>query len=324
MHRRPALLVALAVTAAAAGALAVPSSARLVRAETLGAVTTITATSSGTAELALYDDATLSPKTTGNPDVSISGAGRIVGIDLVEENAGSRVPDELSAMRLPSFTGNRVSVSGSFTPQPTCTAWPNETVDVQDKCGAYNPKAITLHEGYYHLVVITDGAPIRVTLRLHGQHRAHASVHTQRSLRTTESALPERESAGSSTISWGNEIGFADATQVVSVVGLRLHSTSAFKAATECGRSDDGNPPPYAWMPPCPGGTAMSFGYSFTPPSNPAGVDGVEGFGVSAYPPLMGSKTRAGIGGSVVDSDGPTYLGGVGLWIAGDSVTFWG
>src|SRR5437763_13893725 len=114
MNRRAVVLTVLPAVLISGFALATTSSARLVTAEPAGAVTMIRAAHSGSAELVLYDDATLSPRTTGNPDVSISGSGRLLGFELRRADGGS---DNLSGERLPAFAGGGVRVSGSFTPQ---------------------------------------------------------------------------------------------------------------------------------------------------------------------------------------------------------------
>ena len=82
MKRRAVVLTVLPAVLVSGFALATTSSARLVAAEPMGAVTTIRAGSSGSAELVLYDDATLSPRQTGNPDVSITGGGRLIAFNL--------------------------------------------------------------------------------------------------------------------------------------------------------------------------------------------------------------------------------------------------
>ena len=209
MRRRTALVLA-AVTAAAGTAIAVPATARLVLAEPAGAVTTIETSSSGTAEIVLYDDAVVSPLATHNPDVSISGAGRMVAFELTRADGGA---DELYGVRLPSFAGGAVTVGGSASPASTCTPWPSAQVPVQEQCGAPHPTSIRLHEGYYHLVVVTDGKPVRISLRLHGQQRRSAALHLQQQIRTLEANLPERESVGSTTVSYGTSVGFQNATQ---------------------------------------------------------------------------------------------------------------
>jgi hypothetical protein len=275
-------------------------------------VTTLAASASGTAEVVLYDDATLSPSSTHNPDVTISGPGRVVAFELTRADGTG---DGLFGMRLPAFAGGGTVVGGSATPRQTCTSWPSDTVPLQSRCGAYHPKAILLHEGYYHLVVVTDGKPVKVTLRLHGQHRGHARVHVQQRIRTAEANLPERESAGPSTVTYGGAGGFASATQVLTLAVARLHPSATARAATGCARTDSGNPPPYAFSPACPGGDVTDLSYFVDTP-----VEQLAGFGGGTAFVSTSDTSPTSVGGSFVDSDGPTYLGGVGLWIAGASL----
>jgi len=322
--RRHVIVAATLGAAGAAAILAVPSSARLVTAERLGAVTTIVATHSGTAELVLYDDATLSLKPTDNPDVSISGAGRLVGFNLVQ-NPGSSTTDQdmLTAFRSPAFAGGGMTVTGTVTPkQPECTNYPNDTVPLQSTCPPWHPTSILLHEGFYHLVVLTDGAPLRITLHLHGQHLKRSKIHLQRAIRTTEEPLAQHESIGSSTLTFGNEIPFSNATQVASIVAVRLHSASTFKSAVACARADNGAPPPYAYSPLCPRGRTVGWSWAITPPANPV-AQGLFGVGVGGADMSDDSSLNSGIGGSITDTDGPTYLGGLGVWIAGETLWIW-
>jgi hypothetical protein len=326
--RRPALVGAAAVLAAIATASAVPASAHLVRAETLGAVTTITATTSGSASLVLYDDATISTAYTHNPDVSISGPGRLVGIDLSSTaNAPNDTWDEFTAVRLPSFAGGQTVVSVMSGTPPNCTDWPAPGVPVQQECSGctytpssqvpvqgsctyVEPKYVTLHEGYYNLSVLTDGAPVRITIRLHGLGKTHAKVHLQSTFRSLETNLTQQESIGSTTITYGGSAKFPNANSILTVVGAKLHHNATLLADSQCLRSDTSAPPPYAYSPACPGGNATGFSYQLM---SPAGGLGAGGVGVFAGQ-LVPGGTPTGVGGSFVDTDGPTYMGGVAVW----------
>jgi hypothetical protein len=310
MNRRSVVLTVLPAVVISGFALATTSSARLVTAEPVGAVTTIRAAHSGSAELVLYDDATISPRVTGNPDVKITGRGLLLGFELRRADGGS---DNVSGVRMPAFAGGGVRVSGSFTPQSTCTS--SDPLGVQSSCTYPNPTAIVLHEGYYHLVALTDGAPITITLRLHGESQRRAAVHIQHSLRTLEASLPERESMGSSTVTFGADVPFAAATQAFMVVGARLHPAATVLASSTCTRSDTAAPPPYAFSPACPGGRSAGLSYQIGSALPVGRQGGIAWFGV---PSPSGSTN--GLGGSLVDSDGPTYVGGVGVWIAGDEL----
>jgi hypothetical protein len=323
--RRAALGIAL-TCATVATAAAVPSSARLVRAEPLGAVTTITATTSGTASLVLYDDATISASMDRNPDVTIAGKGRVVGFDLTSASgtAGNSL-DEFTAVRLPAFVGAQTLVTGMSNAPRRCSDYPNATlpvkqecsgcsytpssqVPVQEDCPYAEPKFFTLHEGYYQLSVLTDGAPVRITLRLHGVGKSRAKVALQSTFRSMETTLAAHESIGSTTITYGGSASFPNVSQILTIVGVKYHPGATVLADSLCWRSDSGAPPPYAYSPACPGGNTQSYGYRIASPLGPAGGGGV--FAGQIVP----SGTPNGIGGSFVDSDGPTYAGGVAVW----------
>jgi hypothetical protein len=302
----PALLAATAVTA-------VHSSAHLVTAEPARAVTTITATHSGSAQVVLYDDATLSTRATNNPDVRITGAGRLVAFELTREDGGG---DNLNGARLPRFAGSGTVVSGSTTPPESCSYWPSSQAAVRTTCSNH-PKAITLHEGYYHLVVVTDGAPVRITLAMHGLQRGTSAIHLQKSLRSLEATLPVRESIGASTITYGTDVSFAKSTQSFSIVAAKLHPNASIAGESVCVRSDTAAPPPYAYSPACPGGSSSGMFYEMGGPAPRTGS--------VVFVGVPGSSTSPnGLGGSFMDSDGPTYLGGLGVWLAGDQIAVFG
>lgn len=292
--------------------LAAPSSARVVPAEVAGATTTIYATHTGSAELVLYDDATISPKTKENPDIEITGRGRIVGFEL----RGDDTSDSLGAVRFPAFAGGQVVAGGSTTPVGSCAAFPDDTAPVEQSCSSPTPRAFLLHEGYYHLFVLTDGSPVTITLHLHGEEQSSAQVRLQRSHRSLEAGLPEDVSMGANTISYGTDVDFTGATQTASVVAAKLHPDATLLARTECLRADQGAAPPYAFSPACPGGASNSISYQL---NLPAGAPGR--YGVVYVASFTGGGSPNGLGGSFTDSDGPRYVGGVGVWIAGDELT---
>jgi len=302
---------AVALLATAAGCVgagvAVPSSARFVAAEPMATTTTITATKSGTADLVLYDDATLSPKLTHNPDVVISGPGRFVGFRLSRSDSN----DELTGVRMPKFAGGLSYVGGSTdAPQPSCTQ-PVLPIDGSSCAAPPAAKAIVLHEGYYRLAVLTDGGPLRITLRLHGQHRARSAVRIQTQVRTAEADLKQLDSIGSSTITYGVETANAGALNAQMIVRAKLHPNAKFLAASSCARHDSGTPPPYAFSPACAGGASRGLAWA----SN-NGVQYLVGGvgGLSVYDLAGMPVDPTGLGGSYVDTDGPTYLGGLGIW----------
>ncbi|MDQ1747377.1 MAG: hypothetical protein QOD07_1640 [Frankiaceae bacterium] len=337
MRQHPALAL-LAAAAACLGIAtgAAPSSARLVAAEPLAAVTTITASSSGTASVVLYDDATVSAAYAHNPDVTLSGKGRLVGFDLVSATysaGGSN--DDLTAERLPAFAGSATYVSGSYGAPAKCSGYPNDTVPVQQQCSGCSyypsptvpveascdyatPKTYTLHEGYYQLRVLTDGAPLRITIKLHGLGKTHAKVHLQAPFRSLETPMTQRESIGSSTITYGGSASFANATDILTIVSAKVHANATLVAATGCWRSDTSAPPPYAYSPACPGGHVQGYAYRINAPAGGVGAQEVAVFAGSLTP----TNPPNGVGGSIADSDGPAYVGGLAVWVDGPQLPF--
>jgi len=338
MRQHPALaLLAAAAACVGIAAGAAPSSARLVTAEPLAAVTTVTATTSGTANVVLYDDATVSAAYAHNPDVTISGKGRLIGFDLVSATAAAAGDsiDELTAERLPAFAGGVSYVTGSSAPPMQCSGYPNDTVPVQQECKGCTyspspavplqascdyatPKFITLHEGYYRLSVLTDGAPVRITIRFHGLGKGHATVHPQSSFRSLETTMSPHESIGSSTVTYGGSATFGNATDIFTIVSAKLHHDAPLLADTECWRSDSSAPPPYAYSPACPGGHMQGYAYRVYVPAAGVGAEEVAVFAGSLTP----TAPPTGIGGSLTDSDGPAYLGGLAVWVDGPQLPF--
>jgi len=318
VKRRPALALLATAAAACFGTTgAAPSSAHLAPAEPAGAVTTLTTASSGIADVVLYDDATLSPKLTHNPDVSISGEGRVVGFTLRRTDNAS---DTLYVVRLPKFAGGLTYVSGSTTPaQPACTQPVNPLDPVV--CPAYKPTAIKLHEGYYRLEVLTDGKPLKITMRFHGLHRASSRIGVQTKVRTVEADLPARESIGSTTITYGAETSFSGAVRTTMLVRAKLHPDATLLVASVCTRHDSGAAPPYAFSPPCPGGENRGVGWSAgnTVRRSFGAVGGLSVYDIAGMP-----VDATGVGGSYVDTDGPTYVGGVAVWSWSDTLDFFG
>src|SRR5207248_2146091 len=150
MSRRRLIRATAAAVLAAGIGFALPSSAGSSAPRQLAATTTITADHSGTAELILTDDARLSVANQANPDVRITGPGRVVAFGLQRVDGAG---DGLLAVRVPAFAGGATYVSGSYWPAPYCTGSPNNTVALSTTCTT--PKAILLHEGVYRLTVLT-------------------------------------------------------------------------------------------------------------------------------------------------------------------------
>ncbi|MDQ1685266.1 MAG: hypothetical protein QOC82_2003 [Frankiaceae bacterium] len=313
LHRHPALALLAAAGLSFGVAAALPSSAHLVADEPFGAMTAITANSSGTADVVLYDDATLSPRLTHNPDVSITGPGRVVGFTLTRTD---HTGDTLYVVRMPKFAGGLTYVSGSTTPPPAQCTSATTPLEPAQPCPMVKPTAIKLHEGYYHLAVLTDGKPLRITLHLHGLQRGRARVGMQANVRTAEADLPQQESIGSNTITYGAETSYTGARHAAMVVRAKLHADATLLAQSVCARNDSGAAPPYAFSPPCPGGASRGMAWESNNPRQMFGAIG----GLSVYDVAGKPIDPTGLGGSFVDSNGPAYLGGVGVWSWSDAI----
>jgi hypothetical protein len=291
---------------------ALPASAHLPSPASLGAVTTVVASHSGTASVALYDDVTLSVASTRNPDTSISGKGRFVGLWLTREDGTG---DALSVYRLPTFANGITKTFGSGYPTGQCTPWPNATVPLKWDCTHLpTPKRLLLHQGYYRLTVLTDGSPLRVTLHLHGAN-GHRTVHPTTTMRTVEAALPQRDGVGDKMVTFGAaQSGFDTNAALMEFASVKIPANSSAWGEAACDRFDDGStPPPLAYGPACPGGIGGGGAYYLK--VGPAyREEGMWVWGSSSSNPRSGKLAQ---GGAFWSDQGVRLGQTLGVWIAG-------
>jgi hypothetical protein len=163
----------LAALALAGAALAVQPVSAAARPAALAGLTTLVADRSGSVDLDLLQDATIQLQPDGSTrDVTLTGKGRLVYVNLVHASGsdGIFVYRTTQAGRQVGYTG----VAG--TTYPRGSSCPDGPPPVTTVYGVYEPctptqptpKYVVLHQGHYHLRVLTDGAPLRLTLRLHG------------------------------------------------------------------------------------------------------------------------------------------------------------
>lgn len=142
--------------------------------QVLRGTTVITADHSGSADLVLYDDAVmhLNPDYT-TPDITMTGPGRIIGFGLSLDNGDDGMG--ASRYRQGGKTLNVAYAAGTTYPRPAqCATYVGVTVPmtvhgVYEGCPADPaPKYTVLHQGHYHLRVLTDGGRVTITLRLRG------------------------------------------------------------------------------------------------------------------------------------------------------------
>src|SRR5206468_10567676 len=117
---------ALAVAATAAAAVAItPASAHPRTPVAAAGQTVVRAAQTGYVDLSLPDDVRVSTRTADNPDLEVSGPGRLVGFWLYRLDT---TVDSLLAVRLAGPAGARVwsAVTTSTPEHGPCTKWPND------------------------------------------------------------------------------------------------------------------------------------------------------------------------------------------------------
>lgn len=277
--------------------------------------TTVVATHSATALVRLTADATLSARTQHNPDTSLSGRGRFVALSLSAERGlgDASTFDGVTVFRTPAWAGARVTTYGSAYPPVRCTPWPSAGLDLEDRCAEAPPAGIRLHRGVYRLTVITDGAPVRFTLRLHGLP-GHATVRPASGLRTWEADLPQREGLGDRLVTFGAaESPVPPNASVLEFAAVDVPRDSTTWGDSSCVRQDSGGPPPaFAYAPPCAGGSAASGQWRLDAAGEQTG-----GFWVSAGSETSTSPGPVGLGGSFWSDRGVTFHHALGVWIDG-------
>ncbi|HUR14610.1 MAG TPA: hypothetical protein VM097_08990 [Mycobacteriales bacterium] len=142
--------------------------------QVLRGTTVITADRSGSADLVLYDDAVMrlnADYTT--PDITMTGPGRIIGFSLSLDNGDDGMG--ASRYRRAGKVVNVAYAAGTTYPRPaSCDTYAGVTVPMTLEgvflgCPAEPaPKYTVLHQGHYHLRVLTDGGRVTITLRLRG------------------------------------------------------------------------------------------------------------------------------------------------------------
>lgn len=297
MHRtRPLAVLALAI------ALVSPATADAAPPQ-LTASTTIVATTTGYVDVHLPRDVTLSPKVYGNPDVTVSGRGRMIGMSMLRSSADGGYGG-LMAYRLPAFMGGRTQVGGTTIPETTCT-YVHPLVTVPTSCTSPNPTAIRLPRGTYRIEVLTDGAPVTVRLNLRGLARTRATLRPTHALFSTQRDLPTLETAGDRLVTFGATMPAPNVPVSVTVaIGATYAAAPHVYGKSGCLRRDTAATPPFAYAPPCPGGDSAAM--LFTAEANGEEFAGGWVYGGFAPDP---AAPRMGIGGSVSDSGGVTLKG---------------
>lgn len=298
------LSVALALAGAAVAALpavAAPEHA-------LGGTTTLTATRSSSLDVVMDNDAVIRLQPDGSTnDVVLSGPGRMVAFSMAFRGNAS---DELTAART-TFAGKQHTDTTVYG-----TAYPHSTscgqADLPSVPGVYDgctptyraPKYVVLHQGRYHVRVLTDGGTLTVTLRLHGLRGASA-LRTSKPLASSVAPLAKldviadryaRAQAPITATAASDLIYRVDASEAS---GARLHTSSVCLYASPTTLPTD-------YAPGCPMGTGTGWNWLDTSETAHEGYVGLGGWDTiapGAYRFGLGFGTETGV----------SYRGG---WVA--------
>ena len=299
-------LVALAGFTSPATAEPTPATSQAVP---LAATTVIETAGSGTAEVFIPRTARLSGLVEQNPDVLLSGAGRLVGVWLepLGESSGY-----LASYRLPAFAGGEQLTYGS-RPYGECRPRAGALPLTAECETPAADEPLELSSGAYRLTVLADGAPLQVTLRLQGLDEVSRSVPLQ-PLESVQRALPVRETLGDRLVTFGDSADVGGPARTFTVVAAAPVSTETgpilLREASTCER-DGASAPPFGYGPHCPGGTSGSYGYA-------ARVGDQDTFGGGAFASSSTEERSGpiGLGGSVGDSRGVVFGEALGVWLA--------
>lgn len=271
-------LVAVVATTAVGAALAPSSSAAAT--QELAGLTVVRADRSGSAELVLRRDAVLRLAPDGSsPDVRLDGGGRLVVLTLTLRQDGAST-DGLTLVRVrrDGRSVTRSWVSGTAYPRPEpcddATVWarlPMLPTPVAAGCpAAPTPTHVVIHQGRYHLRVLTDGAPVTGTVRLRGVPGT-GTVGVTRTLASGVVDLAQRDELGGRVSRWESSLAVPTAAEGLVSLDAAWAPRPRFAGVTSC-RYDAAAPqlPTDHLSNQCPGGHRGAF---FGPVLNPLGED---------------------------------------------------
>jgi hypothetical protein len=212
------------------------------RAPALAGRTKVVASSTTGMRVTLPRDATIDSRSGSNPDVSVSGAGRMVGVILTEDNVSEYGRGSLAAIRY------------GFCDQPGCRAEQTSMQYLYIRGGGHDDAK--LEAGSYLLYVVADGAPVTVSLRLHGLSgstvlRPKGKVHS-------ELVVPDADNAtgspGDRAFWFGEEFDIKGQSAYLFGI-LRMELANWINVHWgDCAYSSTPPPRPLAYSPACPGG----------------------------------------------------------------------
>ena len=282
-------------------ALAVPALATTTAPLALSRTVVVESAHSGVVDVLVPEDAQVAVR----GGVTIQGRGRLVGVwlDRVDGAYG-----HLASYRLPAFAGGRQQTSGS-TASGRCKGVPSDTLPITSDCTSVRaPASVLLAEGAYRMTVLTDGQPLRITLRMTGLGEGTTQVPALRRLASVQKALPVRDEVGSSLVTFGASARVHGPTQTFVLATEKGRAGGAVSSASVCERPDEGTAP-LAFGPLCAGGSSGGYEYSLS-----LGGQGTSGAGAFASSSSDAAGTL-GLGGSFTSSSGVVFGQALGVWL---------
>ncbi len=298
-------LVGAAVAALAATTF--QAEARVLRPVELTETTIVETSTSGTVDVILPEDAVLDVRREANPDVTISGSGRFVGIELTRKDDAHDFP-ALSSYRQPAFLGGQTLTYGAGSPPPECRDRVVPGDPLPDQCSYVDQEGIVLLQGHYRLKVLADDAPLAIALRLRGLDAGETRIRPTRQLKSLQKPLPPLDAHEDNLVTYG-ATGLSGRAQGWVFATADLSRDATVEIVSQCRRQDVGAPPPFAYDSRCEGGRSGSSQTTV----RAAGQEqqswsGFVSTGTSDAPPI-------GLGGAFTDTGGVSLGETLGVWL---------
>lgn len=241
-RRAGALLTAMA--ACLVHLAAVPAGARAAT-PALAGVTRITGTTTSVSWVDVPTEARLKIQQGANPDIVIEGGGRMAGVVLSQGDASDLSRPFLMAAR------------ASFCDSAVCAPEDSNQFLIAEMT-TQGSDWVVLKPGRYLLYLITDGAPVSVTLRLHGLSGKAKLVPATPV--EAEFGAPTAESqvmAPGKTAYWFGGSGTIQADGGLVAGIMNIEATQWLQGVYgSCLQREVLSPEPVVYSPLCPGGTA--------------------------------------------------------------------
>lgn len=256
LEKAAALLLAWGFVASYA--LEAPAVAAAGTEHRLAGVTRITGDSTSATWVTIPSEARLTWKYGPNPDVSIRGGGRIAGVVITQQ--------PFEDLNRPYVMAARTS----FCEKAGCTAPDPYQFVVAHSAPGGDRNFVVLQPGRYLLYLLADGAPVDVTLRLHGlSGKTKIAPETPVPMDVGVPAADTQFVAPEKKAYWFGSNGTIAADAGIVGAVMRIDSKEWQQGVTgSCLQREVRSPEPVVFSPACPGGGGARTleGYPLAPP----------------------------------------------------------